>query len=650
MFFEKYFTVEARGRLIREFMSLRQGDKSVVEYVTQFERGCHFAPLIVNDEHERLRHFTDGLRPDIKHDVFMDKVANYKAAVNRALRSEQGRREMHAAYQHKRQLQRPFRGQYSQLAKKQFTGPTKGPNPPRPQQRPQGQCMAGSGVCFRCKLPGHIAMNCPNMKNIAGRVYVLQAEEADPDTSLITGKILIKGNTTYALLDSGATHSFISQEFIRRVDIISEGADMGYDVTLPSGEIISTSSVLNEVELELQGNMVRANLVVLPISGFDLILGMDWLTSNGASIDFWKRTVLVNPSGGDSFVFFAAQSSSVSPVISYVRARRLLQKGCQGFLASVIVAAGESSTRSIADVEIFRDFLDVFPNDVAGIPPVREVEFNIDLLPGTVPISKAPYCLAPTEMKELREQIQELLEKGFIRPSVSPWGAPGHIVSKDGIAVDPSKVEAVQSWGIPKNATEIRSFLGLAGYYRKFIKGFSSIAVPLTSLTKKNAKYVWRPQCQRSFDQLNEALTSAPVLEMPVDHQEFIVYTDASKMGLGVVLMQSGKVEIQRFELKIYSSGHAPSLSALIVQPTLQDRIKEGQSTDEQLQRMKRKDEAKGSFLYTIDDGIVRSRQSISDQQGYFDHFPFHSGNGRTSPWILWLVYRGVLEVRQRFG
>ncbi|XP_073137187.1 uncharacterized protein [Henckelia pumila] len=453
MFFEKYFTVEARGRLIREFLSLRQGDKSVAEYVTQFERGCHFAPLIANDEQERLRHFTDGLRPDIKHDVFMAEVVNYKAAVNSALRFEQGKREMHAAYQHKRQLQRTFRGQYPQPAKKQFTGPANCPNPPKPHQRPQGQqrphqrggaaqnpgglplcktchkphpgqCMAGSGVCFRCKLPGHIAMNCPNVKNIAGRVYVLQAEEADPDTSLIMGKILIKGNTTYAFLDSGATHSFISQEFIRRVDIISEGANMGYDVTLPSGEIISTSSVLNELELELQENMVRANLVVLPMSGFDLILGMDWLTSNGASIDFWKRTVLVNPSGGDSFVFFVTQSSSASPVISYVCARKLLRKGCQGFLASVIVAAGESSTRSIADVEIVRDFSDVFPNDVVGIPPVREVEFSIELLPGTVPISKAPYRLAPTEMKELREQIQELLEKGFIRPSVSPWGAP----------------------------------------------------------------------------------------------------------------------------------------------------------------------------------------------------------------------------------
>ncbi|XP_073119722.1 uncharacterized protein [Henckelia pumila] len=396
MFFEKYYTAEERGRLIREFMSLRQGDKSVAEYVKQLERGCHFAPLIANDEQERLRHFTDGLRLDIKHDVFMADVANYSASVKRALRSEQGRKEMQAAYQQKRQFQQPFHGQSSQPAKKQFTGPAKGPNPPRPQQRQQGQqrpqqkgatapnpggiplfktcqkphsgqCMYGTGVCYKCKLPGHIAMNCPNARNIPGRVYVMQAEEADPDTSLITGKILVRGNSTYALLDSGATHLFISQKFVRWVGIIPEDAVTGYDVTLPSSEILTTSSVLNGVELELQGNPIRADLVVLPMSGFDLILGMDWLSVNGASIDFRRRSVSVDPSDGDSFIFLATQSSGASHVISYVHAKKLLRKGCQGFLASLVVAADEPSSKSIADFEIVCEFSDVFSDDVVGI-------------------------------------------------------------------------------------------------------------------------------------------------------------------------------------------------------------------------------------------------------------------------------------------
>ncbi|XP_073121662.1 uncharacterized protein [Henckelia pumila] len=221
--------------------------------------------------------------------------------------------------------------------------------------------------------------------------------------------ILIRGNATYALLDSGATHSFISQEFVMRVGIIPEDADTGYDVTLPSGEILTTSSILNGVELELQVNLIRADLVVLPMSRFDLILGIDWLSVNGASIDFWRRTVSVNPSNEDSFIFLVAKNSGALHVISYVRAKKLLQKGFQRFLASIVVAVGKPSSRPIADVDIVRDFADVFPDDVVRIPPVREVEFSIELLPGNVPISKAQYRIAPTEMKELRDQIQELI-------------------------------------------------------------------------------------------------------------------------------------------------------------------------------------------------------------------------------------------------
>ncbi|XP_073137647.1 uncharacterized protein [Henckelia pumila] len=308
------------------------------------------------DERERLRHFTDGLRPDIKHDVFMADVATYKAAVIKAYRSEIGRREMQAEYQRKRQFQQPSRGQSSQQpAKRSYLGSSKGPNPPRPQrsqqQRPQGQprqqqqqgavapnpggvpicrscqrphsgqCMAGSGRCYHCGEPGHVLKNCPRRKQTTGRLFVMQAEEADPDTSLITGKISIRGVATFALLDSGATHSFISQSFIERVGIVPEVSSSGYDITVPSGEVLFTTSVISGLELEFEGYVVRADLVVFPMTGFDLIL---------------------------------------------------VEKPYLG---------------SVKDVDVVRDYPDVFPEDVAGIPPVREVEFGIELLPGTVPIS-----------------------------------------------------------------------------------------------------------------------------------------------------------------------------------------------------------------------------------------------------------------------
>nr|GEW38764.1 retrotransposable element Tf2 [Tanacetum cinerariifolium] len=187
---------------------------------------------------------------------------------------------------------------------------------------------------------------------------------------------------------------------------------------------------------------------------------------------------------------------------------------------------------------VVQDFSDVFSEELSGIPSEHEVEFGIELVLGTQPISKASYRMAPIELKELKEQLQELLDLGFIRLSVSSWGAPvlfmkkkdgsmrlcidyrelnrvtvrnrqvaflGHIVSANGLTMDPAKVKAITKWPRPKTVTEIRSFLGLAGYYRRFVEGFSRLALPLTKLIRKGEN-------------------------------------DASKKGLGCVLMQQGRV------------------------------------------------------------------------------------------------------------
>ncbi|XP_073138276.1 uncharacterized protein [Henckelia pumila] len=210
IFYAKYFTEDVRSRMIREFMSLRQGDRSVVEYISQFERGCRFVPMIAESPQEKLRQFVEGLRAEIRHDVRMADVFTYESAVSRALRSEEGRRAIQLEQQGKRQFQAAYQRPSSQPpAKKQYTGPAKGPNQ---QQRPQqqqrggapnamahptcpkcqkmhsGPCLLGAGVCFHCREPGHQIANCPRKKNTAGRVFVMQAEEVDPDTSLITGE------------------------------------------------------------------------------------------------------------------------------------------------------------------------------------------------------------------------------------------------------------------------------------------------------------------------------------------------------------------------------------------------------------------------------------------------------------------------------
>ena len=118
----------------------------------------------------------------------------------------------------------------------------------------------------------------------------------------------------------------------------------------------------------------------------------------------------------------------------------------------------------------------------------------------------------------------------------------GHIISAEGISMDPQKIEAIVNWQPPTNVTEIKIFLGLAGYYRKFVEGFSKIATPLTRLIRKEEKFIWSDACQHSFDELKHRLTSAPVLTLPSGSEGFMVYCDASRQGLGCVLMQHERV------------------------------------------------------------------------------------------------------------
>ena len=118
----------------------------------------------------------------------------------------------------------------------------------------------------------------------------------------------------------------------------------------------------------------------------------------------------------------------------------------------------------------------------------------------------------------------------------------GHIVSKERILVDPKKIEVVVEWKPLRNVTEVRSFLRLADYYRRFVKGFSMTAAPMTRLLQKNVKYEWSEKCQISFDKLKAFLTEAPVLTQPTCGKEYVIFSDASLNGLGCVLMQEGKV------------------------------------------------------------------------------------------------------------
>uniref|UniRef100_A0A2N9I8P5 CCHC-type domain-containing protein n=1 Tax=Fagus sylvatica TaxID=28930 RepID=A0A2N9I8P5_FAGSY len=182
-----------------------------------------------------------------------------------------------------------------------------------------------------------------------------------------------------------------------------------------------------------------------------------------------------------------------------------------------------------------KEYEDVFPNDVpSGLPPIRGIEHQIDFVPGATIPNRPAYRSNPEETKELQRQVEELLAKGHVRESMSPCAVPG----AKGIAVDEEKVKAIKEWPTPKSITEVRSFHGLASFYRRFVKDFSTLAAPLTEIVKKSVGFKWGSEQDRAFIEIKERLCGAPLLALPDFSKTFEIECDASGIGIGAVLMQ----------------------------------------------------------------------------------------------------------------
>ena len=172
-------------------------------------------------------------------------------------------------------------------------------------------------------------------------------------------------------------------------------------------------------DLSVGGKTLLADLVPLPMVDFDIILGMDFLSSYRAVIDCFRKEVSFHVFGGEEVKFCGDKSIGQCRIISCLRAKSLLAKGCEGFLAHVVDT--QQPSPKMEDIPIVQEFTDVFPEELPGIVPDREIEFTIELVPGASPISIAPYRMAPAELLELKIQLKEYLDKGFIRPSASSW-------------------------------------------------------------------------------------------------------------------------------------------------------------------------------------------------------------------------------------
>ncbi|GJV20355.1 putative reverse transcriptase domain-containing protein [Tanacetum coccineum] len=404
---DKYCPNGEIKKLEIELWNLKVKGNDVAAYTQRFQELALMYTKFLADETAKIDKYIGGLpdnihgnvmstRPktldfaiELANDLMDQKLRTYAERHNENKRkADDSSRNNHQQQSHKRKnVARAYTAGPGE--KKVYTGDL--PLCTKCNYHHTGQCAP---KCGKCKRYGHATTdcrvntknnnskkNCPKLKNrgnrngdgtAQGRAYALGGRDASPDSNVITGTFLLNNHYATILFDTDADRSFVSNTFSAMIDITPTTFENHYDVELADGKIIGVNTIIRGCTLNFMNHPFNIDLMPVPLSSFDAIIRMDWLTKHHGVIICDEKI----------------------------------------------------------DVPIVKDFPEVFPEDLPGIPPTRQVEFQIDLVPGVAPVARAPYRLAPSEMKELAEQLQELSDKGFIRPSSSPWGAPVLFVKK----------------------------------------------------------------------------------------------------------------------------------------------------------------------------------------------------------------------------
>ncbi|TYK30559.1 Transposon Ty3-G Gag-Pol polyprotein [Cucumis melo var. makuwa] len=639
IFEDKYYPSTYCEAKRDEFLGLKQGSLSVAEYERKYTELSRYADVIVASESNRCRRFERGLRFEIRTPVTaIAKWMNFSQLVETALRLEQSITKEKSAVElsrgtstasgfrgceqrsvFQRQSQRipsqPIRSTVrSQTGQESIASTVRQTPCTSCGRNHRGQCLVGVGVCYQYGQPGHFKKDCPQLnmtvqrdqgvgsqtveqsrvsvvptegtsgarkKGVVGRprqqgkVYAMTQQEAEDAPDVITGTVLICNVPADVLFDPGATHSFVSSIFLTKLNRMLEPLSEVIAIYTPVGDVLLVKEVLHNCEVLVEGKGLLVDLIPLELQ---------------------RKEVVFRKPGFAEVVVRGMRKAVSRSLISVLKAGKLLRKGCIAFLAHIVVVQREKL--KLEDVPVVKEFLDVFPDDLSGLPPDREIEFTIELLPGTTPISQAPYRMSPSELKDLKMQLQELVDKGYIRPSVSPWGAPMLFVKKkDGtlrLCIDYrqlNKVTIRNKYPLPRIDDLFDQLRGAALFSKIDLRsGYHQLKVRESDIAKTTFKtryghYEFRVMpfgltntpavfmdlmnniFHRYLDQfvivfIDDILVYSIDRESHEEHlrivlqtlcekklyakfskwKDYVIYCDASRLGLGCVLMQGGNV------------------------------------------------------------------------------------------------------------
>nr|XP_016440544.1 PREDICTED: uncharacterized protein LOC107766303 [Nicotiana tabacum] len=529
-FLEHFLPIEVLESKALEFERLKQNDMSLNEYYLKFVSLAKYAPEMVRDMRARVRRFVLGLSDDLFVDANIAAQNNDMTITKMVAFVQRNEDRLKEEERLRREKEKEFNKRAKSVGNFNHKGSQIGGNHQFFKKSKSGPAPSSASAL------GHFLRDCPSAKqNNGGNAAQSTNSASHHNSQAQQGRLAAKSNNT----GGGRNHLY---------------------------------ALADHQDTKARGDVVT-DLVELEMVDFDVIMGMDWLKSCYATVGCRTKIVSFEFPGEPVLEWKGDVVTPRSRFISYLKAIKMISKGYIYHLVRVKDADAQIPT--LQSVPIVNEFPEVFPEDLPGIPPDREIDFGIDLLPGTKPIFIPPYRMAPAELKELKVQLKDLLDKGFIRPSVSPWGTPGaqcyskidlrsgyhqlkvkevdipntafrtryghfkfldhklyakfskcefwlklvaflgHVISGEGVNVDSQKIEAMKNLPRPTSVSDIRSFLGLAGYYRRFVERFSSILSPLTRLTQKQVKFQWSDACEKSFEELKKRLTSAPVLILP---------------------------------------------------------------------------------------------------------------------------------------